>query len=165
MDRRPELENRIHLSQRAGAAEAAESRGGRETFPANTSPEHYQICRVAYHFRDGKPLDAVSRIVPARAHEVGRSKTFSAATRDAAEPAIRLPRPAIFQGQQNRDARVRRAAQSSGPGNDTRFGKRETHRAVHPGAPEMLASEIVRSARALGRHQHATSRGRRASSG
>ena len=71
---------------------------------------------------------------------MGAAEIFPAAHRDEVEPAVRVPRPAIFQGQQDRHARRRRAPAIPGPRDHAGLGKHQAHRRVHQREPEMHAA-------------------------
>ena len=88
-------------------------------------------------------------IAAAHPRRMGAAKIFSADRRDEVEPAVRVARAAIFQGQQDRHARRRRAPAISRPRDHAGFRKHQAHRRVHQRASEMHAPEIDRDARAV----------------
>ena len=73
---------------------------------------------------------------------------FPVAARQHVEPAVRASRPAIFQGQQDRHARRRRAPAISRSRSHAGFREHQAHRVVHQRTSEMHAPEIDRDARA-----------------
>ena len=96
--------------------------------------------------RTGEPQSPQQRFAAAHPAGMGASEIFPAAHRDEIEPAIRVARPAIFQGQPDRHARQRRAPAVPRPRNHAGLGKHQAHRGVHQRERKMHAAEIDRVA-------------------
>ena len=71
-----------------------------------------------------------------------QQRLFSAANRDGLEPAVRRARPAIFQGQQDRHARRRRATAFPRSRNHAGVRRHQAHRAIHQRESEVHAEKI-----------------------
>ncbi len=84
-------------------------------FRADPQGHHHQVRRVAHGRRGAEPQSALPRIAAARAERLGAAGLFSAATGDEIEPRVCRARPPVFQGQQDRHARRRRAPAIFGP--------------------------------------------------
>ena len=126
---------------------ASHGRSGK-AFPRHAQGQHHQAGGNDDRRRRAQPQSAQQRIATPRARRMGTSETFPADGRHQAEPAIRVARPAIFQGQQDRHPRRRRASAISGPRNHAGLGKHQAHRRIHQRERQMLAQEIGGSARA-----------------
>ena len=102
---------------------------------------------------------------------MGRPAAVSVADRDGAEPTIRLSRPPVFQGQQDRHPRVRGATALSGPGRHAgiRPGEadRRLHRRASQGHPTRTpvdrgaGSPLLRLSPGMPRHARTIAHGRR----
>ena len=165
MDRGAEFQDRIHLPQRAGAAQAARrwrrwrniSAPSTRTRSSSRSESH-TVAGVPSRNLRSRGLQRLIRAANGSSRNISRCSSRRGLSQQFAHA-----RPAIFQGQQDRHARRRRAPAISRPRNHAGFGKHQAHRRVHQRASEMHAAEIDRGARAVaqGRRSLPSNRKRR----